>query len=109
MRGAAETGRDFVVTSLPLANPGARLCVVDSSFRTVEEFQPATITDSRWSLLYSAANQPIELYDLRTDAVQAINVAGDHPDVVRRLHTQYVELLRQCATASHFLEPRSTL
>ncbi|MHB8621344.1 MAG: sulfatase [Chloroflexota bacterium] len=109
VQGEERSGRDFTVSSLPLANPGQALRVVDNLFRSVEEFQPATITDETWSLLYSARGESVELYDLVHDPAQSANIAGDHPDVVGRLHEQYVDFLRQCGTAASYTDPRSSL
>ena len=109
IRGQEALGREFVVSGVPLINVGQPLAVVDNVFREVEEFQPVTITTERWSLLFSAAGEPVELYDLAKDPQQVVNVAADCPDVVRQLHARYVELLIECGTAPALLEPRRSL
>ena len=111
VHGTASTNRDFVVSSVPLINPGPQsgMRLVDDALRVMAEYQPATITDERWSMLYSAVDQPVELYDLTSDASQMNNVAAQHPDVVRRLHGQYVNLLEEVGTERTLLEPRRQL
>ncbi len=110
LAGGEETeGRRFVVSSLPLVNPGDGLQVVDHRLRKVAVYQPATITTDRWQLLYSAAGEPLELYDLESDPAENRNVAPQHSSVVAELHRQYVELLESCGTPAHYLEPRRRL
>lgn len=109
VRGDSAPGREFVVTAMPLANPGEGVRVVDSGLREVLEFQPATVTTSEWSLLYSARGEAVELYHLPGDPHQERNVAGEHPDVVREIFQRYVGLLRELGTSPTYLEPRSAL
>jgi arylsulfatase A-like enzyme len=47
-----DSHREFVISTMPLYNPGEGTRVVDNFDRRVEEFLPATITTDRWSLLY---------------------------------------------------------
>lgn len=109
VRGEGNGGRDFVVTSMPLANPGTWVRWVDDRQRRVEEFQPATITTTEWSMLYSAKGEPVELYDLVSDPGQAVNVASRHPQIVRDLHGRYVNLLVESGATAEHLEPRRSL
>lgn len=109
LTGDADQGRPFVVTAMPLTNPGSPVRVVDDVLRRVVEFQPATITTPEWSLLYAAEGQPVELYDLETDPAQQRNVAVEHSDVVRELHARYAALLREAGTGADLLGPRSRL
>lgn len=71
-----------LVSAMPLANPGGEVAVVDDQVRTVVDWQPISVTTDRWSLLYSLPTEPIELYDLGSDAGQSVNVADDNPEVV---------------------------
>jgi len=103
----AGTGREFVVSAMPLVNPGEMIGIVDGLMRRVIDFQPATITSrDGWSLLYAAQGQPLELYYLPDDPGQQRNVASEQPDVVSRLHAQYVQLLEQTGAAPEILAPR---
>ncbi|RKX99724.1 hypothetical protein DRP77_12780 [Candidatus Poribacteria bacterium] len=106
IRGEEERGRDFVVTSLPLYNPGDVTRAVDAFERNVVEFVPSTITTEEWSLLYSAEGQPVELYNLREDPKQERDVSSEHPDVVKELHGMFVSLLEEAGTDPRYLEPR---
>ena len=81
----------------------------DHRLRKVAVYQPATITTDRWQLLYSAAGEPLELYDLESDPAENRNVAPQHSSVVAELHRQYVELLESCGTPAHYLKPRRRL
>ena len=106
IRGEEERGRDFVVTSLPLYNPGDVTRAVDAFERNVVEFVPSTITTEEWSLLYSAEGQPVELYNLREDPKQERDVSSEHPDVVKELHGMFVSLLEEAGTDPRYFEPR---
>jgi arylsulfatase A-like enzyme len=109
IRGEGSPGRPITVTTMPLANPGEEVRVVDSVLRRVMEFQPATISTPEWSLLYAARGEPVELYHLPSDPHQAENVAAAHPGVVHDLHRAYVDLLEETQTAPGYLEPRRSL
>ena len=109
LRGETEEERAFVVTSMPLTNPGSPVRVVDDVLRRVVEFQPATITTREWALLYAAEGQPVELYRLDVDPAQATDLAGQHADVVARLHEMYVRLLERVRTSDELVTPRRRL
>jgi len=109
LRGEAAPSHDITVTTMPLANPGEAVRVVDSVLRRVMEFQPATISTPEWSLLYAARGEPAELYHLPSDPQQATNVADRHTGVVQDLHRAYVALLEATGTAQEYLAPRREL
>ena len=106
---AAWQGRDFVVSSLPLYNPGEITHVVDAYERDIVEYQPATITTDTWSLLYSAEEEPAELYDLTVDPQQQRNCIENNREVAVRLHRDYVSLLKEANISEGYLSPRSKL
>ena len=54
-----------------------------------------TITVPDWSMLYSARDEPLELYHLPSDPRQQRNVAEENPGTVREMHGRYVELLKE--------------
>ena len=99
----------MVVSAVPLMNPGQDLAIVDSYYRVVREFQPVTITVPDWSMLYSARDEPLELYHLPSDPRQQRNVAEENPGIAREIHGRYVALLRELEVAPHLLEPRLEL
>lgn len=107
----AVTGQRFkerahVVTALPFANPGDSVKAVDDLMRTVVDWQPVTITTPEWSLLYATPDEPIELYDLRSDPKQTKNVADRNPDVIKKLLKLYAQDLREKNVSSHYINPR---
>jgi arylsulfatase A-like enzyme len=104
-----DSHREFVISTMPLYNPGEGTRVVDNFDRRVEEFLPATITTDRWSLLYTREGASVELYDLASDSNQKKNVAADNMDVVEKLHRHYVNLLEELGTEKRLLAPRRKL
>jgi arylsulfatase A-like enzyme len=104
--GQPFEGRDHVLTALPLANPGDTLDVVDDLMRTVVEWQPVTITTNDWSLLYATPDEPIELYDLRVDPEQEINLVEKHPEVVKTLLDFYADDLLREQVEKKYIDPR---
>lgn len=109
LEGDAGRGREIAVTTMPLANPGEDVRVVDSVLRRVTAYQPATISTPEWSLLYAARGEPVELYHLPSDPRQETNVAERHPGVVQDLHRAYRALLEETGTAETYLAPRRAL
>jgi len=109
VKGEKDSHREFVVSTMPLYNPGEATRVVDNFDRRVEEFLPATITTDKWSLLYTREGSPVELYDLESDPKQESNVAADNKDVVEKLHGYYVSLLEELKTEERLLAPRRSL
>ena len=109
----AETGkgeeRAFAVTSMPLCNPGHITLSTDNYQRMVVSYLRATISSGPWTMLYAREGTPVELYDLRSDPGQMQNVAEEHPDVVRRLHQWYFELIESSGAPRELLEPRAAL
>lgn len=106
VNGRGSTAREFVVTSPPLANPGAPIRVVDDVMRYVAEYLPATITTRDWTLLFSAADEPIELYDRAADPQQLNDVAADHTAIAEQLLFSYGALLRSSGASDEHLRPR---
>ncbi|MBI3969705.1 MAG: sulfatase [Chloroflexi bacterium] len=109
LQGDSAGGRDIAVTSMPLTSPGEVVGVVDSVYRNVVQYQPATVSTAEWTLLYAARGEAAELYHLPTDPQQRENVAGHHPGVVEDLHRAYVALLEAAGAAEEYLAPRRDL
>jgi len=102
-------GRDFVVSSLPLYNPGDSTRVVDAFERNVAEYSPSTITTLNWSLLYSVEKEKAELYDLKNDPKQKENIIDEHPNVARELHGNFLSVLESSKVDERLLGPRKKI
>ena len=100
---------DFVVTSLPLYNPGEITKVVDHYERYIREPQPSTITTQKWTLLYSGENSATELYNIECDPEQSKNVFHGNWEVAKDLHYKFIRLLGQIGTEERLLSPRRHL
>ena len=109
LSGADSKHRDFVVSTMPLRNPGEYSKAVDDSERLVEEFMTATITTDRWSMLFTHQGIPVELYDLDADPGQENNVASEHQETIEKLHRQYIGFLEELGASERLLEPRRKL
>jgi len=107
--GQSSTVRDFLVTSWPLSNPGQRIRVVDDYERRMEAWQPSSITDGRYSLLYAAKGEPVELYDTATDPKQETNIIATNEQLALELHRRFIDLLEEVDTPDVLLEPRREL
>ena len=68
--------------------------------------QYATITDGRWTLIHAGALASAELYDIDEDPAQLHDVRAEHPDVVERLHGQYIAYLEALGTEESKLRLR---
>jgi len=109
IKGEKDTHQEFVVSTMPLQNPGEVTRAVDGKERELKHFLPATIVTDRWALLYTWENAPIELYDIKSDPFQEKNVASDNNSVVKDLHKRYYEFLKKTGTEESLLKPRASL
>ena len=109
MRDTSLSGRDFVVSSLPFANPGDPVHSVDNFLRSLLDPPVTTITSGQWSLLYSPQEGVSELYNLTSDPGQRENVIYENQDNARELHQFLVEFMRRTAVPDRLLSPRLAL
>ena len=109
LKGEKDSFRDFVVTSVPLYNPGEVTKIVDDWERKIEEFQPSTITTQKWTLLYAAENCLTELYDILRDPNQSQNVLSENWEIAKDLHQKFIAFLEQVGTSEHNLVHRRRL
>ena len=109
MRDAARPGREYVVSSLPFANPGDPVLSVDNFLRDLKDAPVTTVTAGRWSLLYSPEPGVSQLYDLSSDPGQLHNVIDTHVDEARELHRLLVEFMRENEVPDRLLRPRLEL
>ena len=109
MRDNSRAGRDYVVSSLPFANPGDPVHSVDNLLRTLTEPPVTTITSDGWSLLYSPLEGVSQLYHLGADSTQSNNVIEKRLDVARELHQMLVKFMRETEVPDRLLKPRLEL
>ena len=107
--GTAHSVRDFAVSSWPMYIPGERIRVVDDEERNMRENQPSTIRTKEWSMLYSIAGEPVELYNMIDDPKQEKNVFAENIDVAKHLHKQLFDYLASLGTDDVFLNLRQNL
>lgn len=107
--GDSSDGRDFLVSSFPLHNPGDITRAVDSMVRRITQFVSSTITTEKWSLLYAAEEEKSELYDLEDDPNQEENVIEENPGVAKELHKNFLELLESSKVEDRLLEVRKKI
>jgi len=99
----------IVVTSTPLEELGVMTKTVDDHQRKTLELSPSTITDGEWDLLYAARGEPIELYHSKLDRGHENNLADEHPEIVERLHQEFITFLEAVGTPERAIEPRRRL
>lgn len=104
-----DGGKDFVVTSWPLYNPGEVTRAVDAFERNVQEPLPSSITTKEWVLIYAAEGHTSELYNLNSDPDQNENVIKEQPETAEQLHSKFLSHLRENGTADRLLDPRKKL
>ena len=109
IRDNSSSGREFVVSSLPFANPGDPVLSVDNFLRDLKDPPVTTVTSADWSLLYSTAPGVSQLYNLRTDPQQLDNVIGRHTDIARDIHRLLLDFMRENEVPERLLQPRLEL
>ena len=109
MRDNSLPGREYVVSSIPFANPGDPVQSVDSLLRTLSDPPVTTVTAAEWSLLFSPQGGLSELYNLNSDPNQVKNVMGAHTGEARELHRLLVQFMRETKVPERLLQPRLEL
>ena len=109
LQDSARPGRDYVVSSLPFANPGDPVHSVDNLLRTLQEPPVTTVTSGEWSLLYSPVPGVSQLYDLHDDPNQLDNVIETRTEVALELHRTLVRFMRETGVPERLLRPRLEL
>ena len=102
-------GRDFVVSSMPFANPGDPVRSFDTLMRHLRAPQVTTVTTDQWSLLYSAEPGRSELFDLGADPAQEHNVVAKEKAIAGELHSQLLRFMRETNAAQRFIDTRAEL
>ena len=109
MRDNSFHGREYVVSSLPFANPGDPVLSVDNFLRDLKDPPVTTVTSGEWSLLYSPAPGVSQLYNLNTDPQQLDNVIERHTDIAGDIHKLLVDFMRENESPERLLQPRLEL
>lgn len=109
VRRQTVSTRDFTVTAWPMHLPGETTQAVDAAMRRFDVFMPITITTEEWTLLYSSEFDAVELYHLRTDPKQTVEMSRERPDIVRELHGRLVDFLEKAQCPEPYLAPRRRL
>ena len=109
LRDGAHSGREFVISSLPFANPGDPVQSVDNFLRDLKDFPVTTVTAGEWSLLYSPEPGVSQLYNLNADPRQLDNVIERRMDLAGELHKLLVEFMLETEVPERLLKPRLEL
>ncbi len=109
MRDESLLGRDYVISSLPFANPGDPVRSVDNFLRDLKDPPVTTVTSGGWSLLYSPEAGVSRLYNLEDDPHQLDDVIEARMDVAGDLHKKLVAFMRETDVPDRLLHPRLEL
>ncbi|MBN1190310.1 MAG: sulfatase [Dehalococcoidales bacterium] len=105
----SSAGRDFVVSSQPFINSGDTDLCVDHVRRKSIVTSMSTVTSGDWTLLYDPAPGCSELYNVKNDPAETVNVIRDYPDVAVELHRKFVQFLRDTKVPQRLFQPRIDL
>ena len=105
-RDTSTPGREFVVSTIPFANPGDAVRSVDNIRRQLGASPVTTVTSGDWALLFSMDQGMSELYDLSGDPRQQHNVIHQRPEVAGELHQLLVKFMRETSVPDGLLKPR---
>ena len=106
---ATRSGRDYVVSSIPFANPGDAVQSVDNFLRDLKDPPVTTVTAGHWSLLYSPDPGASQLFNLAFDPQQLDNVIESHLGRAQEMHRMLVEFMRENEVPERLLQPRLEL
>jgi arylsulfatase A-like enzyme len=107
LEGRRDEHRPFVVSSWPLYfAKGELTSAVDSRPRKIASYMPVTVATRDWSLLVGGPDEAPELYDLRSDPGESVNVVDAHEEVGANLLEDAVGFLRECDADERLVEPR---
>ena len=109
MRDTSLPGREFVVSTVPFANPGDAVRSVDDFRRRLRAAHVTTVTSDERSLLYSTDPGMSALYNLKDDPGQERNIISASLDDGRELHRRLLQFIRETDVAPHLVESRLEL
>jgi len=79
----------------PLTGNSENVITYDGFVGPGDVAEDMTITDEEWSLILSPRGRPSELYNLKDDPQQEVNVIADNLDVAVRMQQALVEFMRE--------------
>ncbi len=109
VRDRSTPGLDFTVTTIPFADPGDSVHIVDNARRNLYNAPVITVTTDEWSLLYSVEEGRSELYRLSSDPFQQQDVITDNGDVARSIHRYLVEFMQNTNLPERLVKSRLEL
>lgn len=109
MREPRTPSRDYVVSTLPFANPDDEVSSVRNVSRRLRAPLVTTVTSAEWSFLYTPEPGRSELFHLSDDPRQDKNVIEGRADVAREHHRMLVEFMRETRLPSRLVAPRREL
>ena len=109
MSDASLPGREYVVSTIPFANPGDAVRSVDNIRRRLQASPVTTVTSYNWSLLYSMDEGVSELYNLTDDPGQRENLVAVKVDTARELHDNLKEFMKLTHVPEGLVRPRLEL
>jgi hypothetical protein len=102
-------GREFVISSIPFANPGDPVRSVDNFLRMLKVSTVTTITAGNFSLLYTPDEGRSKLFDLSVDPKQRHNIIGHRREVAGELHQLLIKFMNDTNVAEYLMKPRLEL
>jgi arylsulfatase A-like enzyme len=109
MADSSLPGREYVVSTIPFANPGDPVRSVDNIRRRLRASPVTTVTSGSWSLLYSMNEGVSELYSLTDDPTQQENLIATKFDTARDLHEKLKEFMKLTNVPESLVIPRREL
>ena len=109
MKDTSLKGREFVVSTIPFANPGDRVRSVDNVSRALTSGLVTTITAGEWSFLFSVEPGMSELYHLPSDPGQADNLIHQRPELAREMHQFLMKFMHDTNVPEGLIVPRREL
>ena len=109
MADPTAEGREYVISTIPFANPGDRVRSVDDVSRPLTAGLVTTITAGEWSLLFSTEPGLSELYHLPSDPGQQANLIQREADTARELHRHLLRFMEDTDVAPDLVGPRREL
>jgi arylsulfatase A-like enzyme len=107
LTGARNEHRPFVVSCWPLYfAEGEITLAVDSRPRRITSYMPLTVTTRDWTLILGGPAESSELYDLRLDPREQINVLGSNFQTGLDLMRRVIPFLEHQGTPEAYLAPR---